>query len=202
MNLPFQQQIDQIKSWPRAAQVALLLACVLVGWLLVRDSTWAWAASYSKEAAELRTLAARERDQSQNQVRMIRDQIIAHGQVQAPRRASEGAAQMAAAATRIIRQHSSVINFKYDARTSQRLPASALRDVVGNRRAERVTADVQFEAPVEVVSKIVSELEASPDIDSVSTLRLQRVDPGRRLRVKMIIEAWVVAGDEPGRRTT
>jgi len=47
---------------------------------------------------------------------------------------------------------------------------------------------------------VVAELEASPDIDGIKSLRLQRLDPAsRKLRVRMTIEAWVIAADAPMR---
>lgn len=195
MSVPFQKQVDRIRSWPRIAQVGAAVAVLVGGWWLCRDTVWAWAGTYSDNAAELRDLLARERDQNERRIRSARDSVVAHGRVQAPRRPAEGAAMLAQEATRIIKQNNGVANYKYEARTATRLPASALRDVIGDRRAERVTADLQFEATPEIVSKIISELEASPEIDSISTLRLQRVEAGKKLRVKMVIEAWVIGGD-------
>jgi len=201
MSVPFQKQVDRIRSLPRPAQVGIVVVALIAGWWICRDTVWAWAGGFSREAEEMRDLLARGRDQTDRRLLSVRDAVIAHGAVQPPRRPADGSAQLAQEATRIIKVNEGVSNFKYEARTATKLPPSALREVIGDRqRAERAIAELQFEASPEIVSRVIADLEASPSIDAISTLRLQRLDGPKKLRVKMIIEAWVV-GSETGSRS-
>jgi len=194
MSVPFKTQVDRIRAWPPAAQLGLAAAVLIVGWWLCSDTVWSWARGYSKDAGELRELLARGKDQSGDRLKDARDSVLAHGRVQLPRRPEEGAALLAQAATSIINANEGVIAYKYEARGSSRLPASALRDVLDeNQRAERVTAEIQFEAAPDVVTKVLAALESSPEIDSISSLRLSRLDATKKLRVRAVIEAWVLA---------
>lgn len=194
MSVPFQKQLNRFRSWPRAAQAGAVVAALLVGWWLCSDTVWSWARGYSDRAGELRNLLARSQEQTRKGLNEARDSVLAHGRVQPPRRPEEGAALLAQAATRIIKSNEGVTAYKYEARGISRLPGSALRDLVGaNQRAERVTAEIQFEAAPDIVAKVLAELESSPEIDSISTLRMVRLDASKKLRVRAVIEAWVVS---------
>lgn len=194
MNIPFQQYIERFRHWPKPGQAALVAGALIVGWWLCSDTVWAWARSYSQEARDLRALLARGDAQTDSQLKEARDSVLAYGRVQPPRRPEEGAAMLAQTATEIIKANKAETGFKYEARGSSRLPASALKGVLGkNQTAERLTAEIHFEASPDTVSKVLAELEASPEIDSVSTLRLSRVDASKKLRVRAVIEAWVIS---------
>ena len=54
--------------------------------------------------------------------------------------------------------------------------------------------DLQFEAAPEEVMQVVSDLESSPWIDAITSLRLTKSEP-RMIRVNLSLEAWVLARD-------
>jgi len=203
MELPFKSLFDRARTWPRWLKAAALAGAVVLGWWACQDTVWSIAADYSDRANDLRQLLSRGRNQSQQGLRSVQDSVVAHGRVQAPRRAAEGSAALAQTATRVINAHSpNVSNFKYDARSSGRFPQSALRGVIApGQRAERVMGELEFEASPETVSSIIAQLESSPDVDAMSSLRLTRIDASKKLRVKLVIEAWVV-GSDGGRGVT
>ena len=63
------------------------------------------------------------------------------------------------------------------------------------RRIEQVIGDLRFDATQTEVMEVVSDLESSPWIDAVSSLRLTRLE-GRMIRVNLSLEAWVNSRDE------
>lgn len=202
MSVPFQSQVNRIRTLPRAAQFGIIAIVVLVGWLLCRDTVWAWAGRLSDEAGEMRELLERGREQADRRLPAAKDSVVAHGPVQPPRRADEGSARLSRAAEEILRANEGVgANYSFQPGSIGPIPQSALRDAIRpNQRAQRTSAEITFDAAPDVVSKVVAELEASPDIDGIKSLRLQRLDPAsRKLRVRMTIEAWVIAADAPTR---
>ena len=64
---------------------------------------------------------------------------------------------------------------------------------------ERVIGDLYFEARQSEILDVIAALESSPWIDSVSSVRLTRMD-GRLIRVNLSLEAWVVS-KKRGRKT-
>ncbi len=201
MEIPFKSFVDRVRRWPRWLQMAGLAGTLLVGWWICQDTVWSVASSYSEQAEDLRRLLGRGREQLDSGLRSVQDSVVAHGQVLPPRRSAEGSAALAQAATRIISSHQpGVTNFKYDARSGGRFPQSALRGVLpAGQRVERVLGEIEFEAAPAIVSKILSELEASPDIDAIASVRLNRIDASKKLRVKLVLEAWVIGSDAGGR---
>ena len=61
---------------------------------------------------------------------------------------------------------------------------------------ERLICELEFVASPEVLIDVVRSLEAEPEIESISDLRIERIDEGVRsgvtLDVRLVIEAWVV----------
>ena len=58
---------------------------------------------------------------------------------------------------------------------------------------QRLVCELEFQSDPDTVIKVLRELEAEPEIESVSSVRLERLDNGPRLLdVSMEIEAWVV----------
>lgn len=204
MEIPFRNLVDRVRQWPRWMQIAAIGGSVLVGWWVCEDTVWSMASRYSEQAEDLRALLGRGRDQVEGGLRSVQESVVAHGRVLPPRRSAEGSAALAQAANRVIASHQpGVTNYKYDARTGGRMPPSVLRGVVGaGQRVERVLGELEFEATPAIVSKVIADLEASADVDAIASIRLNRIDASKRLRAKLIIEAWVIGSDAGSRSMT
>jgi hypothetical protein len=59
-------------------------------------------------------------------------------------------------------------------------------------RVERIICELEFISDSETVVDVIRDLEAEPEIESISSLRLQLVDDGPKLEVRIMVEAWIV----------
>jgi hypothetical protein len=59
---------------------------------------------------------------------------------------------------------------------------------------------VKFDTTAEALPRIVAELEASPVIDGVTTIRLEKNEQTRKITVQATIEAWVLSAGGRGAR--
>ncbi len=57
---------------------------------------------------------------------------------------------------------------------------------------ERLVCELEFVADPGTLMDVVRELEREPEIESISDLRIERIEDGPRLDVRLVIEAWVV----------
>lgn len=200
MDLPFQSQIEQFKRLPRAWHAAALAAALLVAWWCCEETVWAWARSYSDEAARLEELLDRGRNQSTRLTGSLRESVVAFGPARVPFNAAEGSARLGSAVNDVVKGHT-VSNFSFDTRTGGKLPASALSGVLpGNARAERVVGEVQFESTPDEAFKIIAELDSRPEVDGISSIRMTRVDASKKVKVKLVVEAWVLGSPGPASR--
>lgn len=126
--------------------------------------------------------------------------VEALGPIQVPRTEAEGSLALAQTITKAI-GNQPVANFSFDARAGSRLPPAALREIVSGtgQRVERVVGEVGFTASPEQAAAIIAELESSPEIESISRLRMARSKSDRKVDVKMTVEAWILTGRGRGR---
>lgn len=128
--------------------------------------------------------------------RSLEDTVEALGPIRVPRSEAEGSLALAETITAAIGNHP-VTKFSLDARAGSKLPPAALREIVSasGQRVERVVGEVGFTATPEQAAAIISELEASPDVESISRLRvIKSKDADRKVEVKMTVEAWILTG--------
>ena len=80
----------------------------------------------------------------------------------------------------------------FDLRQSGRLPKGSLTSIRSSRqRVTRLRGDLRFEAGVEDALEIIAELESSPKIESISSVRLDKLAQ-RRLQVYLILDTWIL----------
>ena len=114
------------------------------------------------------------------------------GPVRPPAPVAEGARMFDQIVNEVMQKHGAT-NFTLSSRPRGKLPRSALVGFTrGGTRIDRLTADIKFDASPENAVAIIAELESSPHIESITTLRLVR-DTGRKVRVNLSVEWWVIA---------
>lgn len=189
--------LDRFLALPRAMQWALL---AVLGVMLF----FAWD-SY---IAPLNDRVARRADSIANQVREIRANrslteelqrsdlksvVTAIGPVKPPRSPAAGGAAFTDVITELMKKHG-ISEQDFSLRSRGKLPKNALVQVLNGKRAERLTGDLKFSAKPDVAVAILAELESSPDIEQVSSVRLTK-DQNGKIKVQYTVEAWVIASE-------
>lgn len=188
--------LERVAAWPRAMQWAFWATSLTIGFL-VWDTTIAdLGAQWSAKADTIERQVA-EVNQPILLTTSLRNAMTAFGEVELPREKAQGATAMTDAVHEILSSHS-VKNDEYTRTKTTRMRSGSLPGIgrVG-QTIEQVIGDIRFEATQEEVMKVISDLESSPWIDSVSDVRLTKQD-GRVIRVDLSVEAWVVSSS--GRR--
>ena len=121
--------------------------------------------------------------------------VASLGPIEVPRSPNPGADRLEATVNDIVSGRK-VQNYTFETRPGARVQASsALRNIAGGGRVERVHAEVEFQASPEDAIDLVRELEAEPEIESIGSIRMT-ADPDLRLvEVKLVVEAWIKAPD-------
>lgn len=147
-------------------------------------------------ATQVRDLRSIE-DEALN-LRLRKQQVVwTIGAVRPPAPVAEGSRQFNDVVLEVLQKHGAT-NTNFSSRSRGKLPRSALIGFTnGVKRIDRLTGDIKFDASPEKAAAIIADLESSPHIEAITSLRLVR-DTGRKVRVTLTIESWVVATDAEG----
>lgn len=183
--------LARIRALPKAGQWGVAVAAVLLVWLALEQWSWSWARSWADQADRIERALADSRDLSASVDPVAGAGAELFGPVDPPGGESEGAEAMARAVVDVVKKHS-VSQFSFDAqRASTRLGGA--QSGFGSQKLSKVQGELQFEATPAETAKIIAELEASPSIEAVSAVRMQRRENDNRVGVRMTVEAWVFA---------
>ena len=186
--------LDRIAMLPRAARWSVWATVAVVVFLAWDSSIAQLADTWSGRADELER-----RINIVNAPLVLtsssRNAITAFGAVELPRDKATGTNRLTEAVQEILAGHS-VRNDDFKRTNTSKMRSGSLPGVAGpGRRIEQVIGDLRFDATQTEVMEVVSDLESSPWIDAVSSLRLTRLE-GRMIRVNLSLEAWVNSRDE------
>ncbi len=181
---------------PRAAKWALIGTVTIIGFLVYFDYLRPFADDWNEKADGIRS-QVRQAARTNNRVdgsRSMQDLISGLGAVEKPADEARANEALTETVNAIIKQHS-VSNDDFKIRPPARLPTGTLEKIVkgSNKRVERLTGELRFEASSENTLAIISELEGSPDIESVSHVRLNKLPGTRKLTVQLRVEAWILS---------
>lgn len=189
--------LARFRALPPAGKVAVAAVALLLTWLALEQWSWSWARSWGEESERIeRALSDSSALASGNDPTATAGAEL-FGPVDPPAGEAEGAEALARAVVEVVKKHP-VGQFTFDAqRASSRLSGGAS---LGSQKLSKVTGEVQFEASPAETARIISELESSPGIESVSALRMQRRDNDGKVMVRLTVEAWVFASRSGGGR--
>ena len=175
-------------------------AAVTIAFIAYTDLVWPIAERWNTESARIEKILDRAEGNVAQLPPSLEAAVEALGPIKVPRTEAEGSLALAEAITSAI-GNQPVANFSFDARAGSRLPPAALREIVSGtgQRVERVVGEVGFTATPEQAAAIIAELESSPEIESISRLRMVRSQSDRKVDVKMTVEAWILTGRGRGR---
>ena len=171
-----------------------------VAFIAYTDLIWPIAERWNAESDRIEAILDRAEGNVAQLPPSLEAAVEALGPIQVPRTEAEGSLALAETITAAIGGQP-VSNFSFDARAGSRLPPAALREIVSSsgQRVERVVGEVGFTATPEQAAAIIAELESSPEIESISRLRMVRSQTDRKVDVKMTVEAWILTGRGRGR---
>jgi hypothetical protein len=90
----------------------------------------------------------------------------------------------------------------FSSRPGSRLPRNALVELTGGTgRIDRLTKEVKFDATPDAALAVIADLEASPHVDSISSVRIVR-DAGGKVKVTLTIESWIRGDDRAAGTST
>ena len=174
---------DRWSELPLRWKRLLIAVGIVLGFVLYVDWVWPIAERWNAESDRIEAVLDRAEG---NRLEL--------GPIRIPSTEGEGSIALAETVNAAIRNHP-VSNFSFDARAGARLPPAALREIASGAgdRVERVVGEIGFTSTPEEAADIIAELEASPDLESISRLRITRSQTlDRRVDVKMTVEAWVL----------
>ena len=192
---------NRFRQLPRAVQWAGLAAIGIGFFLLydqhVRPITTTWhdhADEMLKEVGE----AARSENRSR-QLRAMQEPILGLGAVETPGNEARGSNALNDAVNEVLKRHS-VSRDSFNLRGATRLPRNTLSQIIQpNQLVQRITGDFRFDAAPDEAVAIIAELESSPVIEAISSVRITRVSGTRKVTVDLTVEAWIVS-PEPRKR--
>ena len=172
--------------WRLIGAAALALIAVLVWDEYVRPTTDAW----NGESDRIARTIERARTVDRTTDPKIERLATALGPIEVPRSAAPGATRLESTISEICSQYKVV--HKIDGRTGSKLPSNSPLSTMAGGRVERIICELEFIADTETAIDVIRDLEAEPEIESISELRLDLVDDGPDLEIRIVVEAWIV----------
>lgn len=185
---------------PRAIQWAAYAAIVIVLLLVWEQHLFPIADGWNKSAAQIEKNVAQARQgrkvAADLQKQDIQQVVLSLGTVKVP----TGEVESAQALNKIInavlvKHHATDQTISHRART--RLQRTALANIAQGRRVDKMSTDLKFVATPAVALAIIADLESSPDINSIYSVRMTREGNGR-VKVQLTLEAWMFGSESPG----
>ena len=189
-NLDRNPTLAQIRSLPTAGRYGVIALAILAAYFAVDSWSWSWARAWDLEADRIQKILSDSAKITANSSDTPAIGPETFGPVLPIGSESEGAQSMATAVVEIVKKYSTT-NFSYDAqRASTRLSGVS----ANGEKIAKVSGELQFECSADVFSKIVADIESSPAIESISSIRLQRKEVEKKLNVRMTVDTWVIPG--------
>ncbi|MSR40316.1 MAG: hypothetical protein EXS10_00215 [Phycisphaerales bacterium] len=193
LNSKFDLQLDRAIGWyclqERAIKWAAIAIPILVAYLILDYGFWQVSSGLAARGDRIESAIASSKQRASTISGAIESSVRAFGPVDAPANKDEGANALTTSIAAIFKANNT--NFGLGLR-EQRIGSRELEGAVGSR-IEKVVAEIRFEATPDTVSAIIAQLEAAPEIDSISDLKLNYQPQTRRVAVQLSAEAWTLA---------
>ncbi|MCH8823829.1 MAG: hypothetical protein IH984_10015 [Planctomycetes bacterium] len=175
-------------QWAVIAAVSLITFLAYSDYVLVNADVW----NTKADAIEARIKNAHNKGNRTRGIIGMSSLIRGLGPVEEPQKDIDDAnAALTQTINTILKAHSVKEDFRASPPT--RMPPQTLAKLTegtGNR-VESLSVELKFEANVQTAMAIISELESSPDIESISHVRLTKLSGAKKLSVRLTIDSWV-----------
>lgn len=178
------------------ARLGLSAVAVLVIGLFIDDYLWSMARDWNAKADRLESLLKRGAQRQTSLPKEVDRAVVAFGKTEVPADEATTSQSLAKAITETLSNHR-VAGSGYESQNGGKLPTNAFPSVGGpGQRFERARGQVTFETDVDELVGILGDLESHPAIDSIYSLRINRVGDTRKVSVKVVAEAWALAAKD------
>ncbi len=189
--------VDRFLRLPASWQLGSLLVLVVISILVAQEHVWPTAERWNNDANAIERTLSNARSLERGLPPSIERIAVALGPIEVPRSAAPGATRLEETVGRICLRYGLVP--KIDARTGSRLPPNSPLSAMAGGRVDRLVCEMEFTADPDRLIAVIQDLESEPEIESIADLRLDRIDDGPDLDVKIVVEAWIVAAGGGGR---
>ena len=182
-------------QWSIGAAVFAVLFLVWNDYVVQLTDTWdgraeRMLANVDKAAGDSQRLQS---------LRQLRPVVLGVGPVDEPGSESDAEKRLNIAINEILKEHS-VVHDSFSYRGPSKLRRGTLSRVIApGQQVEHITGDLRFDATPGTAAAIISALEASADIDAISSLRMTLQPGPRRVTVVLTVETWIVSAERRAR---
>jgi hypothetical protein len=182
--------IDRFRALSSVYQWAIAIAAALLLYVAADDGVWAPARDLNAKSDRLAT-ALKEGAQRDALLKSVSGAIMPIGRIVVPRAETNGSQELRQSINEVMKNFGVSPEMQGGIGANMTAPPE-LQDLIAvNNRLSKVTQDLTFSAKQEVVAKVLAALEARPEIESISSLKLTRDAKNQRVDVMMTVEAWV-----------
>lgn len=182
--------VDRFRALPPTYQWAMIIAFGIFLYVFAQDYLWAPARSLNEESDRI-ARALVEGSQRDDVIRRVSGAIAPIGRIAVPRAEKDGSEELTRSITEVCNTFHITPRLNVRPGGNMNAPPELIELVGASNRLGKVTGDIVFSAPQDVVTKVLAALEARPEIESISRLKLTRNDKDKKVDVNMTVDAWV-----------
>jgi len=200
MSTATQTALERFRQYPPLFQwflIGAVIGIVVIVWSIV---VWDTSKSLHARADEYAAALRKSRDDAQNLGMMTEWAILALGETEPIGNSVEGEQALSALIIEVLERHG-VTGRDVQRKESVGFRGGDMPPIFPGGSGERAITEVRFEATPEAAFRVVSELESSPIVESVSKVQIGKGNDVRRktVIVNLTVEAWVSPGAPPSR---
>lgn len=189
------------RGLPTTMRWSIGAAVVAVVFLVWNDHVVRLAAAWDVRAERMLANVDKAAGDTQRlqSLRVLRPVVLGLGPLNEPGAEAAAEKRLNRILNEVLKNHT-VSDDSYSYRGPSKLRRGTLSRIVKpGEQVEKITGDLRFDATPEVAAQIIAELEASPDIDAISSLRLTKQPGPRRVTVDLTVETWIITAERRGR---
>lgn len=197
---PAASLLDRFQAMPRVMRWAALAAIGLALFAIWDNFIQPMTDDLNKSSEQIVSDVSdiRKSQADLDQLKAMKDTVTSLGPVEAPSSTAESDHVVSDFINATL-QKNNATNINSGLQGRGVLQKGSLVGVVrADRRVELLSFELKFDATPQAAVAILAEFESSPDIESVSSVRLIR-DAGGKVKVHMTVEAWNIASEGPAK---
>lgn len=209
---PARKAVDNVRmqyqGFSRTTRILVIVGAVSLLMLAVLEG-WTAAEYYNKQTTALLENMGRAR-QAKSELRpAFRDRVMSLGNIRLPQtdlETTEAERNLKATVDRILAENDAE-NIQIDVSPGASIGANKLPEIPRGpgRRLTKIGLRVEFDCPQDNATVIIRDLEADPEVYTISRLQIRRYEDGqeevrKQVNVTLTIETWALSSSRSGGR--